>query len=663
MGGQAHDQPSCGLGGMEVKKRQPLCLWRASAFASLASILVAAGLGCETLPAADGLVPDASDSTRFDVQSPPDAGPGDAAQAMLPAPNTLDAARPNGQQLLDGGADAVDLDAGTDMDATTGPLTCAELSCDPMARCVDAADLAQAGIDAGMLEGARCLCNEGYVGDGTRCERDECIALGGALPCAEHATCTDPSAALGDKVCSCEAGYREAPGAMTLCARDECVPLAGEAPACGEHTTCSDPDPALDNAECLCATGYGSCDTGDAPIYACSTQLTTNPSHCGACGHACAGSNACQDGACKQSAWRLAGGGEIMCAFTGAPKPGDVGPVTCWGNNTERLINDTGERQVTAPGLVEPIGSADILDIALGSYHVCYVSTLDEDVRCFGRDGLWLGNASGSSDGVHRATVPGVTKVAVGQGFSCALNDKGVVSCWGSKSYLGGTPSSDTDYPIKVLENARDIVAEGFMACALMNNGWVRCWGHPEYGVPNIIAFANNRVLDDVVQLIGGTSGPGAPYACALTRAGEVYCWGTSPWFAATGGTTSDFLHPAPVDLGGRLAVEIAGRGYAACARTDRAGEGVVCWGVNSGGVIDPSSPASAPLRPQAVPGTEDLIDIEAAGEAMCGRRDDGQVVCWGYNQLGELGDGTTEARTCVREVLGLPAAPPATCP
>ncbi len=60
-------------------------------------------------------------------------------------------------------------------------------------------------LDAWRAPGYECLCQEGYAWDGSTCALvDEC--LGQLSDCVVPATCTDPSAAVGDYVCTCETG-------------------------------------------------------------------------------------------------------------------------------------------------------------------------------------------------------------------------------------------------------------------------------------------------------------------------------------------------------------------------------------------------------------------------------------------------------------------------
>lgn len=406
------------------------------------------------------------------------------------------------------------------------------------------------------------------------------------------------------------------------------------------------------------------CNLGAATGGECTTRLSTDPNHCGACDRACAMGSACIEGACEQAAARLVGGNDMMCAFIGPAASGDIGPVKCWGNNGARLIRGASGDAVRAPTQVDSIGRADVVDVAFGLYHLCHVSAVDDEVRCVGADGPWLGReASGAGElpGVHIARVPGVTKIAAGSAHTCALTGSGAVYCWGFGDTLGGVDRSDSSSPVRVLEGASDLAAFDSLTCVVRSvGGTVACWGNAGYPEPTVLVLSDGQPLSDVKQLIAGHLAFGYSHACALTESGRVFCWGNSPYWAITPAAKATFDRADPVELGGRVIVEITGTGPVTCARSDQ-GE-VLCWGINDGGAVDPSAPGQTTMAPRVVAGVEGLIDIEAAGGAVCGRRRDGQVICWGANSLGQLGDGTSKARDCPREVVGLPADPPASC-
>jgi alpha-tubulin suppressor-like RCC1 family protein len=54
------------------------------------------------------------------------------------------------------------------------------------------------------------------------------------------------------------------------------------------------------------------------------------------------------------------------------------------------------------------------------------------------------------------------------------------------------------------------------------------------------------------------------------------------------------------------------------------------------------------------VPGLTDAVEIQAGATHTCARRRNGEVLCWGSNSTGELGDGTKVERLSPIKVRGL---------
>ncbi|NOY92653.1 MAG: hypothetical protein GXP55_15805 [Deltaproteobacteria bacterium] len=70
----------------------------------------------------------------------------------------------------------------------------------------------------------------------------------------------------------------------------------------------------------------------------------------------------------------------------------------------------------------------------------------------------------------------------------------------------------------------------------------------------------------------------------------------------------------------------------------------VVCWGDNSKGQLgNGQTPTDLPFSavPVAVSGLTDAVEISAGDKHTCARRSSGQLVCWGDNAEGQFGDGS----------------------
>lgn len=109
---------------------------------------------------------------------------------------------------------------------------------------------------------------------------------------------------------------------------------------------------------------------------------------------------------------------------------------------------------------------------------------------------------------------------------------------------------------------------------------------------------------------------------------------------------------------GWRLAfVEIAAGYEFTCARTTAIPDGgrVWCWGRNTSGQLGRGHMNIGP-SPERIPSLSGVRELAAGANSyhVCARKDDATVWCWGSNQSGTIGDGTTQNRPSPTQVPGL---------
>ncbi|HEY0712517.1 MAG TPA: hypothetical protein VGF45_07580, partial [Polyangia bacterium] len=88
----------------------------------------------------------------------------------------------------------------------------------------------------------------------------------------------------------------------------------------------------------------------------------------------------------------------------------------------------------------------------------------------------------------------------------------------------------------------------------------------------------------------------------------------------------------------------------------------VWCAGDNTYGQLGDGS-TTARLEPVQVPGVTEAVEVAASrtdhgwvGGNTCARRKDGSVWCWGTNNYGQLGDGSTDDRPTATKSLAVGA-------
>ncbi len=222
---------------------------------------------------------------------------------------------------------------------------------------------------------------------------------------------------------------------------------------------------------------------------------------------------------------------------------------------------------------------------------------------------------------------------------------------------------------------ATAIAAGDADTCALLDDGTVKCWGDNsagQLGQENTtdIGWTAGQMGDNLFPIDLGTGRTATAisvkraFVCALLDNATVKCWGynfdgelgqgdTTPRgdSALAGHQMGDNL-PA-INLGtGRTATAIAAGDHHACALLDDAT--VKCWGYNNVGSLGQGDFVARGDNAGEMGDNLPAIDLGTgrtataidAGEGdTCALLDDATAKCWGYNNNGQLGQGDTNNR------------------
>jgi len=192
----------------------------------------------------------------------------------------------------------------------------------------------------------------------------------------------------------------------------------------------------------------------------------------------------------------------------------------------------------------------------------------------------------------------------------------------------------------------------GLTNAAGLNEGGAKCWG---FGGSGALGNGSNQSSFTPAVVVGLSTGvtamaAGTSHACAIAGAGAVKCWGIGQLGDGTGQSRL-----APVDVIGlsRGATAIAAGFDHSCAVTGTGG--VKCWGGNPHGELGDGTQGVNRLAPVDVVGLSSGASAVSAGAFFtCALSSAGGVKCWGANDSGQLGDGTSIERLTPVEVLGL---------
>lgn len=363
----------------------------------------------------------------------------------------------------------------------------------------------------------------------------------------------------------------------------------------------------------------------------------------------------------------VARGFDSTCAVT------ELGELRCFGLNRSGSIGlPTTTKSLTTPSRMVTTGNTGeefSIAAAPSREHGCASTTLG-GVICWGRGdrgqlGRGFTNALEAPSyvlGINERVVQVINLFLT----SCALTIEGDVYCWGSnnRGLLGfpAGPWEERGSPVKVGNSKYTRLAGmGFTACGItapsLENGGVssvECWGDNTWGQTGLLdgqtyvhvprAVPNLTHVTDLSGDIGGF--------CGVTEAGVAVCWGVNNGGMLTGVADDrrDILPPTEVSLpvaGLQMKKISVGRDLN-CAITTA--DDVYCWGhakamqdsiPNENKTVGPS----LMFAPKNTSGDQLPLKawtISTNFGSTCAVTLDKELVCWGLEGDGRLGNGAT---------------------
>ena len=330
--------------------------------------------------------------------------------------------------------------------------------------------------------------------------------------------------------------------------------------------------------------------------------------------------------------------------------------VYCWGPNSFGRLGDGSTTQRLVPTLIDVGDGTTITQLALGGRHSCALLSTGR-VKCWGYnikgqlgDGTTTDRLTPTVINVDNGTA--VTQLALGGDHSCALLENGRIKCWGSNSngQLGDGTRTSAARPIPHSINGDNGTIFTYLAlgethsCALMDNGTVKCWGRNIHGqlgdgtktkrpIPKRINIDEENTVTQLAL--------GYWHTCALLDNGKVKCWGYNLHGQIGDGSTTERRNPTAINVDdGRAVTQLALGYFHSCALLDNGA--IKCWGQNDYGQLGDGSTTTR-LNPTVINvGDGRAVTQLALGDYhSCALLDNGMAKCWGRNDFGQLGDGS----------------------
>lgn len=300
---------------------------------------------------------------------------------------------------------------------------------------------------------------------------------------------------------------------------------------------------------------------------------------------------------------------------------------------------------------------SNVTAVAAGASHAC--ARADLDVLCWGANGSGqLGDGTMAQRNAPASVVPDVgTELFAGRAFSCAMGPS--LDCWGDNALgqlgQGGGPGSTT--PLTVLDDNFKVGVGDAHGCAAERNLCtgpggcnedVLCWGANADGQlgdgtrTNRPSPVSLGISDDIYWVIAG-----ARHTCYSALSG-VYCWGANGSGQLGLGDTTARLTPTVLLGGAFTGVSIleAGRDHTCWFRDDQ----LACWGANDRGQLGDGTTTQR-TSPTASTFDGSIAFLGLGAEHSCAVTEDDRLFCWGANDQGQLGVGDTDDRPSPTEV------------
>jgi alpha-tubulin suppressor-like RCC1 family protein len=362
------------------------------------------------------------------------------------------------------------------------------------------------------------------------------------------------------------------------------------------------------------------------------------------------------------------------------------GTLKCWGDNMNGQLGVNMPSTYAPEPVTVPLANIKKITANSAGFSTCALLN-DNTVQCWGFNrmgvlGIGTHDATGPfprhptpSPVLTAASTPltGVSDIALGGFFACALDSTNHILCWGNDAAgeLGNEMTGASiylDYATLIKDTTMPTLGNlslGYdMACGIVSTSFtdsnIKCWGANNYGQSG--TNSGSPILDPTVaagySFFAGTRpkpvGLGNETSCSAASNGTVMCWGSNTngelgiktadnnggHGTATAVCSNNATPCAP--LGGVTTVSIGANG-SVCALSSGA---VKCWGQNVSGEFGDGSfspllyAGTGPNFPIAV------TDVSVGGQMTCVTLVDRTVRCFGDDSVGELGDNNVASGT-----------------
>lgn len=328
--------------------------------------------------------------------------------------------------------------------------------------------------------------------------------------------------------------------------------------------------------------------------------------------------------------------------------------LNCWGNNQFNQIgNGKGGKDTDKEKIPVKISDKKFKSVSSRYLHTCAISETNS-LYCWGdaRSGkLGTGESDNTQATPTKIGTDTWEMVSCGGSHTCGINKEKHIWCWGDNSNkaLGDGTTDSKLVPQKINKTQwKYVSAGGYHTCSITLDNDLYCWGANyagQLGTGDNVSYAEPKKISGEKWIQVET---GEDYTCAISVDRTMYCWGENKYGQL--GNNELYIHYTPTRVNDALWHTMAKAYSHTCAiKPDNR---LFCWGKNDHGQIGDGTVAHYPdsqnpqiTNPKYAPVriTDKEWSTVTTGENHTCAIDINRILfCWGGNEFGQLGDGTS---------------------
>ena len=243
--------------------------------------------------------------------------------------------------------------------------------------------------------------------------------------------------------------------------------------------------------------------------------------------------------------------------------------------------------------------------------------------------------------------------ISAGGNYTAAIKTDGSLWTWGDNYFgqLGDSANIIKRFtPMKIMDNVMAISAGDEHMLAIKTDDSLWTWGRNNYGQlgdGTLISKSPIKIMDNVAAISAG-----GVHTVAIKTDGSLWTWGRNNVGQLGDGTAGyENIKSTPIKIMDNVAAVSAGYWYTAAIKTDGS---LWTWGYNEygqlgDGTTDRENPygKSTPIKIM-----DDVAAVSAGSGHTAAIKTDGSLWTWGRNDDGQLGDGTTEGKSTPIKIM-----------